>query len=111
MRLTVPRPISVNNMFMNAGKRRVITRKYQEWRQQCEAAILAQSPKPISGPVRIRIQLADTGRSIDTDNCAKGYLDVLVRLGLIPDDSRKFIRSLLIEWDGDPLNVITVEEA
>lgn len=97
----MPRPFSVNNMYRNSGKGRNLTRKYERWRDTAMQTVMAQGPRrAFLGPVEITIRIGAEGVSteIDTDNCAKAYLDVLVKLGVLPDDNRRIVKRLVLEW-------------
>ena len=104
------RPFSLNNAFRNvSGRGRVKTKKYLEWRERCGQAIVAQGSRPaFIGPVSITIEIGekDVSAQFDTDNAVKGYLDVLVGLGVIPDDNRKIVKRIAVEWrDGEGADV------
>lgn len=106
--VTLGKPISVNNAFANnrRGGGRVRTDAYKTWRQAAASiarGFLEGRAKPlpeIKGPVAISLYVPEQGVSpkMDLDNTAKAYLDLLVHLGVIEDDGRKFVRSLHLEW-------------
>ena len=59
---------------------------------------------------RLRFGEEGVSAQFDTDNGIKGYLDVLVGLGIIPDDNRRIVKRLEVEWrDGDGADV-TISE-
>lgn len=103
--IRMPRPISTNNLFANVkGRGRVTSSTYNAWRWQAKAMMQDQKPLPkFAGPVAIRLYVGEKGVSanFDADNCAKAYLDALVHEGVIQDDSRRHVRSILVRWVPD----------
>ena len=99
----LPRPISVNNLFANFQGRRIASKRYVEWRKKADAMVIEQAPGATDRPSAITLKVGITGTrsNSDTDNVSKAYLDCLVRLGIIPDDSRYYIPRLVIEWCDD----------
>ena len=102
-RIPIGRPISVNNMFANnrKGGGRRITERYRTWRQAQGWQMKEAGPLPsIKGAVHVAAWIPERKVSplMDIDNTAKGYLDMLVNLGVIEDDSRKIVRSLCLHW-------------
>lgn len=101
-RIDLPRPISTNNLFANVpGKGRVKTQDYQTWLWHVAAALTKQRPLPkFTEPVRIVYAVGEVGVSsrFDLGNAEKALTDVLVSEGVIPDDSRKWVRGIGSEW-------------
>ena len=63
--------------------------------------IMMQGPRPnFTGPVRVTLFIGEAGVSekFDGDNAVKAYLDTLVKMGIIPDDSRSVVRSHSVHW-------------
>ncbi len=108
---SLPPPISA--CFTNAPKRgRVPTARYKTWTEQALWEIAAQKPRKASGEVSIAFGLvAPDKRARDAGNLDKALCDVLVKSGVIPDDSNKYIRKLSYEWvpDGAPVTVLIHE--
>ncbi|MEM7191297.1 MAG: RusA family crossover junction endodeoxyribonuclease [Pseudomonadota bacterium] len=106
--IILPKPISVNAMYRNrskAGKRgRQITERYRTWFQSaCSIAKGLEdgkaTPLPsFSGPVSISLYVPEPNTKLDLDNTAKAYLDLFVKLGVIPDDNRQVVRRLSLQW-------------
>lgn len=105
----LPPPISVNNLFMNVKrapdgaklpKGRFKSKHYRLWQQEACQMLLAQGPRPsLSGPVALIFTLGEQGAPmIDTDNSAKAYIDILVKMRVLPDDNRRVVRHLSITW-------------
>src|SRR5690606_3298577 len=68
----LPFPPSVNNLFRNAGKRRIDTERYAAWKKEAAWSIRAQRPRPIPGRVVVTIEVvAPDNRRRDADNCSK----------------------------------------
>lgn len=101
IKIDLPKPLSTNRLFKNKAKGRACTEAYNAWKWHALAAIQAQKPiaKP-TGPVRIFYEVGEVGVSakMDGDNCFKCLTDALVDNGILPDDSREFIRSVGMEW-------------
>jgi len=61
-------------------------------------------------PVNITLTVEDSGRR-DIDGTAKAPLDFLVRHKIIEDDSRKYLRKLLIQFGDVKGCVVEIEAA
>jgi crossover junction endodeoxyribonuclease RusA len=82
-------PPSGNNLFMTAGRRRILAPRYREWRDRAVGAVLAASVgERIRGPYAMHIQAGrPDNRKRDLDNLLKAVGDALVRGGAVADDS------------------------
>lgn len=115
--LELPRPISLNNMFANVkGRGRVKTKRYNTWTHHAAAMLNDQKPLPrANGPVRIVFAVGEVGVSaaMDGDNTLKGCIDALVEAGVLPDDNRKTVRGVGMEWvpgkDGVTAHITSAE--
>ena len=89
MIFTLPYPPSVNNLFLNvAGRGRIITPKYKAWIDLCLWTLAARRLSPVKGRFAITINaVRPDRRKRDLDNLAKPILDVIVKAGLVDDDS------------------------
>lgn len=103
------RPISVNCMYQNRrakGRRgRMYTDRYLTWKRHAQNVLMAAGPRPIfTGPVEITLTVSEERVSslADSDNVAKAYLDLFVSMGILPDDTRKTVRRLVVEWTTEP---------
>ncbi len=104
-RIKLPRPLSVNSLFANVPKKgRVKSQRYRTWIQNavqvatgiadCKAV-----PRPhFEVPVKINFFVPERGVKMDIDNAAKAYIDLLVHLGVIVDDSPKYVRGISLDW-------------
>jgi crossover junction endodeoxyribonuclease RusA len=109
-RLVLPFPPPLHACFTNVkGVGRVATSKYKSWQKEALWMLKAQKAKPIDGEVSISVGLvAPDRRARDAGNMDKAICDILVKAGIIKDDSNKYVRRLSYEWlaDGDPCTVI-----
>ncbi|WP_417582938.1 RusA family crossover junction endodeoxyribonuclease [Pelagibacterium sp.] len=106
--LQLPFPPSVNNLFRNAGKRRIDTERYAAWKKEAAWSIRAQRPRPVAGRVAVTIEVvAPDNRRRDADNCNKACLDAIVAAGVIQADDFRVVREVTTRWveDGSPCTV------
>lgn len=98
-RVQLPLPPSTNNLYRNAGKRgRVPTREYEAWKAVADGIAATLMP-PASYPCRFRWLLhGKINQGRDGDNTLKALLDAAVRVGVIPDDSLKYVRAWVGEY-------------
>lgn len=90
-------PPSVNNLFVNVrGKGRVRSDRYKTWLNAAGWDVLQARVKPVHGKVRVTVQARRPSRRADLDNINKAPLDLLVKHGVLIDDSQ--IESLTTEW-------------
>ena len=115
--LTIPPPPSVNALFANAaGKGRVRSARYKQWAIAAGWRLQSQrSNWPTIAPGQsycIALRLPVDYRS-DIDNAGKAPIDLLVSLGVVPDD--KHLVTLLISKTGprmsDAAIMITADES
>ncbi|MCA1298016.1 RusA family crossover junction endodeoxyribonuclease [Stappia indica] len=112
MRITLPFPVPLHACFIKRrGGGGIPTKRYQAYATEAGWMIRAQSPKPISGPVRIRIELvAPDRRERDADNLGKCVFDTLTRNRLIDGDSNRTIKSHTFAWvEAGPPCRVTIE--
>ena len=84
-RAEIPIPPSTNGLFATVGRRRVITSAYRGWRERAGWELTISKSKPVTGPYKLTILLPARMRG-DLDNRVKATSDLLVSLGLTPDD-------------------------
>lgn len=120
--LTLPFPPSVNNLFINAGRKRVRSPKYRAWADEAYALILAQrsvyrqSGKGIAvpGPVKLlyEFQEGQDKRKRDIGNLEKATTDCLVEHQIIEADDNTIVRAIDLRWSDKVLGVrVTIMEA
>jgi Holliday junction resolvase RusA-like endonuclease len=94
---TINNTFSANQMYVPV-RRGVMCKsaKYNDWIKE-NVDIVRQMKKPEQYPIHIDILiLADSKwkQRHDTDNCIKPLVDLLVKAGVIPDDSTRYIESI-----------------
>jgi crossover junction endodeoxyribonuclease RusA len=112
--LTLPFPPSVNNLFINAGRKRVRSPGYRAWADLAGFQINRQKPQPVTGPVMLRYEFQEgqDNRRRDIDNLVKPVNDLLVEHGVIEGDDNRTVRAIDLRWSRDVVGVrITVEAA
>jgi len=87
--LTLPYPPTTNNLFFNAGKRRVRTKRYDLWIAEATVWVLQQRPAKTVGAFDLLIiATRPDRRARDISNLIKPIEDLLVKCGIVEDDSR-----------------------
>ena len=95
--ITLPWPPAVNNLFVNAGKRRIKSERYKAWLTEAGWELRRQRPESVVGRFCVTITAhAPDNRVRDLDGLAKAPLDLLTTHGVIEDDH--LARSLHIIW-------------
>ena len=102
--LTLPAPPTTNNLFINAGRKRVKSQRYKAWQTEAGWELRRQRCGCIGGPWEADIALP-TGLTGDLDNYLKPILDLLVTHRVVDDD--KHCMKLSVE-KGGPGEAITV---
>jgi hypothetical protein len=107
--LDLPIPPSVNLLrrMDPAGNR-----KRLEYYTRADLYLSAHGPRPfpvrvITGAFAVHIQIPDTLSGIDLDNHCKCLIDYLVSREFVPDDAKRYLRRLLIEW-GSPVPAVRI---
>lgn len=99
--VTVPVPPSTNNLYgVGKGGRRFLKRHVRKWRDDAGFMAIRSRPKKVTGPFRLMLNVPK-GRK-DADNMLKSALDLVVSMGLTPDDKHcvKAAVSIVPELDG-----------
>lgn len=96
--IDLPYPPSLNAKY---GKRAdggvYLKRSVRDWRNLAGWEIHRQKPDRIEGPYRFKMLVArPDNRTRDIDNLIKEPLDLLVSLGVVPDDS--LVSKASAEW-------------
>ena len=97
IRIELPIPPSVNNLFFNAGGKRIISANYLCWKSDAGWRVRQQKPAEFIVPVALTLTiLGGKGFPInrDLDNCWKAVQDLLKELCVIPGDSVVWVREL-----------------
>lgn len=99
--ISLPWPPAVNNLYINAGKRRVISRRYEQWRHEAGLELIAQRPAKLTGPFCVTLLFdRPDNRKRDLDGLAKAPLDLLVAHNIVGDDSEA--EALCMLWSPRP---------
>ena len=105
----LPLPPSVNALYKNIPKEcgggRAKTRAYEDWITLARSELRKQRARPILVPVKIEYHVREKSR-IDLGNHEKPLTDLLVFHGVIENDSKKYVRGILLEWSSEvPIGV------
>lgn len=99
---------TTNNLFVNRGKVRKKSNEYNSWTNNALKELLVQRAKPVPPPVALTIELPESLRG-DLSNRIKAAEDLLVRAGIIPDDSKRYVRSVTASFYEGKRMRITVQ--
>lgn len=92
-------PPSANNLYFNVpGRGRVKSSSYEDWLHQAGILIRRQGIARMTQRVDIVFSLEDKHPRRDASNAIKPLEDLLVKLGVLPDDRSKFVRSVTAKW-------------
>jgi crossover junction endodeoxyribonuclease RusA len=84
----LPYPPTTNNLFMNVGKRRIRTGRYDLWIAEATVEVLRQRPEKVTGPYCLTlVATRPDRRARDLGNLEKPVSDLLVKCGVVRDDS------------------------
>lgn len=112
-RIELPFPPPLSACFTNVkGVGRVSTQRYKAWQTEALWMVKQQKAKPVAGEVSISVGLvAPDRRARDAGNTDKAVCDLLVKAGIIIDDSNRYVRRLSYEWlsSGAPCTVLISE--
>lgn len=101
--LDIPVPLSVNEV---RRINRAAIPKYNDWKEAADLTIMAsgqyRKAKKLDGPYEVQIILDEKQCRRDQDNIAKVAIDYIRRIGLVRDDSPKYLRRTVIEWGEAP---------
>ena len=88
---------SANNLYSNAGRKRVKSKAYRKWRSDVSYVVSNPGVMQIDRPCACEILLIKPSkRKMDLVNREKGMIDVLVHDGWLLDDS--LIHALMMRW-------------
>lgn len=106
----LPMPPSVNNLYINAGRKRVRSPRYRAWQDDAGWRLKAARLEPIKGPVSVVVErYVPDKRRRDADNLNKPVLDLLVAYGVIEADDNRIVRSITSRWvDGPRVHSCTI---
>lgn len=102
--ITLPLSPTSNNLYATGRNgRRFRSKEYDAWILEAGWALATyRVPKQV-GKVSIMIEVREppTARREDVASREKGAIDLLVRHGIIPDDSQHYVRQVTMAWAAD----------
>jgi hypothetical protein len=90
-------PPSVNNLYVTIGRKRCKASSYKTWIKGKMKALLAQRARPVPPPVSLDFTFPNSMRG-DIEGRLKAAIDLLVRAGIIPDDNKKVVRQIAVNF-------------
>lgn len=96
IKIELPFPPSVWDIYVGWGKSRRLSPEYAKWRNDC-GYFLARKNEFIEGPFSIQVALKRPHKRMDLDNRMKALLDVLQHYKVIKNDS--LCERLTMTWD------------
>lgn len=87
---------------------RAKTKAYSAWLKASLLEMMAQRARPVEWPVNVLVEIPETSR-LDADNPIKAALDLLVKAGVIPDDSKRFVRYVAGTFHNEKRMKLTVQ--
>lgn len=107
--LSLPAPISTNNLFINVNggaRARVKSQRYKAWLLEAGIRLNTQRPGRIEGFYELRITVSSKCR-LDLDNSIKATADLLQKHGVVSND--RLCRSLKVKFgDVDGMDVMVI---
>jgi len=97
IRIVLPYPPSLWDMYVGWGKTRRLSPEYAKWRAGAGHFIRGRNEKPISIPFTASIALKRPNRRQDLDNRAKPIFDALQHYGIIKNDN--LLERFTMTWD------------
>lgn len=101
--LDLPPPLSVNRTRKINWKAKG---KVEKWVVRADMMIMSRGGLrrlgKIASQFEVHILLDERQCGVDADNTAKLLIDYCRRLELVVDDSKKFMRRLVVEWGEAP---------
>lgn len=112
----IGKPFSANQMYVPLGKGRMVkSAKYRKWIEDNSIHLecMSEAQKfPVVVDVLILANHMWTMKN-DPDNCLKPIMDLLVRNGIIPDDTNQYVEKVsarVLFCPGEPMVRISYEE-
>lgn len=113
IRLSLPWPPSVNNLYINAGHKRARSPAYRKWQEEAGWYLKAARPHKFTEPVSVTLDLCPPdNRRTDADNRNKAVLDLLVTHGVIPADDSRYVKSVTARFVENAVHscVVTISQ-
>lgn len=110
IRLVLPMPPSIWDMYQGHGKRKHLSASYAKWREDA-GWFIRGIREPISGPVSVHIAVKRPRSNADLDNRIKPVLDLLQHYRVIEND--KQVSRVEAVWNFDTADecVVLVQRA
>jgi len=112
----IGKPFSANQMYVPLGRGRMVkSAKYRKWIEDNSVHLegMSEAQKfPVVVDVLILANQMWTTKN-DPDNCLKPIMDLLVRNGIIPDDTNQYVEKVsarVLYCPGEPMVRISYEE-
>ena len=112
----IGKPFSANQMYVPLGRGRMVkSAKYRKWIEDNSIHLecMSEAQKfPVVVDVLILANQIWTTKN-DPDNCLKPIMDLLVRNGIIPDDTNQYVEKVsarVLYCPGEPMVRISYEE-
>jgi len=98
--LTLPFPLSVNQLYFNLPNHRgrARTKEYIRWSFLAGTEIMRQRVGRVPGQVWVDFYVEDKPGLRDGDNCCKCMFDALVAQGVIERDDKSIVRGFSFRW-------------
>lgn len=97
LRIVLPYPPSIWDMYEGWGKTRHLSPEYAKWRADAGHFIRGRNERPISIPFSAAICLKRPNKRQDLDNRAKPIFDALQHYGIIKNDN--LVERFTMQWD------------
>lgn len=111
---TIEEPFSANKMYAPIARGKMVkSKKYNDWITKNVTKIKDNLLPANKFPIEVEILvLADSQWKMrcDSDNIVKPIVDLLVRAGIVPDDTSRFIESVKVRYlqgFGSPVTCIS----
>lgn len=102
--ICLPIPPTSNNLYATGRNgRRFRTQEYETWIKEAGWALATHRVSKQLKPVSILIEVREppTARREDVTNRDKAAIDLLVKHGILIDDSQKYVRQVTCTWASD----------
>lgn len=109
MRVTLPYPPSVNNLYFTVGRRRVLSNEGRAYKQKAAMLALAAGMRPLAGPIAVVVDVYRPRKAGDLDNSLKSLLDSLKGIAFQDDSQIVELQARRHDDKGNPRAEVTIE--
>ena len=109
--VNIPLKFPSLNEYINACRNNKYTGAQMKRSCEQQTAIFLRKVPVIASPVEVSFHWIEKDRRRDLDNIAfakKFILDAMVGVGILPDDSQKYVKALSDSFEIGQLNAVTV---